>query len=100
MAKNYLVTMKNEIPDLVQNISYGLVPTELKPYVAPAMKEFRNEIASELGLPDYDFIDKGELPSRFNGKVGGNMVGKMVAFTEAVLAYHYKERLALKENNE
>ncbi|MFZ5643589.1 MAG: small, acid-soluble spore protein, alpha/beta type [Bacillota bacterium] len=100
MGKNYLVSLKNEIPDLVQNVSYGLVPAELKPYVEPAMKEFRNEIATELGLSDYDFIDKGELPSRLNGKVGGNMVGKMVAFTEAVLAYHYKERLALKEKNE
>lgn len=99
MDKQYLTAIKTEIPDLVQNISYGLVPAELKPYVGPAMKEFRNEIATELGLPDYAEIDKGELPSRLNGKVGGNMVGKMVAFTEAVLAYHYKQRLANPEND-
>ena len=86
-----------EMPDLVQNISYGIVPAELKQYVRPALAEFRNEIASELGLPDYDKMDKGELPSRLNGKVGGKMVGKMVAFTETVLAYHYKNKLSLKD---
>lgn len=81
----------------MKNISRGLVPAELKQYVKPAMEEFRNEIAAELGLPEYSSMDKGELPSRLNGKVGGNMVGKMVAFTETVLAHYYKERLALKE---
>lgn len=94
MDKQYLAVINTEIPDLVKNISNGLVPVELKPYVGPAMEEFRNEIATELGLPDYAGMDKGELPSRLNGKVGGNMVGKMVAFTEAVLAFHYKQRLA------
>mgnify|MGYP001074141894 CR=1 FL=1 len=91
---NLLTVINSEIPGLVQNISYGLVPAELKPYVRPAMEEFKNEIATELGLPDYAGMDKGELPSRLNGKVGGNMVGKMVAFTEAVLAFHYKQRLS------
>ena len=86
-----------EAPDLIKNISNGLVPVELKPYVKPALEEFRNEIAAELGLPEYATMDKGELPSRMNGKVGGNMVGKMVAFTETVLAYHYKNRQMLQD---
>ena len=95
--ENLLTVIHTEIPDLVQNISNGLVPAELKVYVGPALEEFRNEVAAELGLPDYAGMDKGELPSRLNGKVGGNMVGKMVAFTETVLAYHYKTRLMLKD---
>lgn len=92
-----LVALQEQIPGLVKNISQGLVPAELQPFVKPAMEEFRNEIAAELGLPDYDSMDKGDLPSRLNGKVGGNMVEKMVAFTEAVLAYYYKQKLMLKE---
>lgn len=97
MLDKSLTVINVEIPDLIKNISNGLVPVELKPYVKPAMQEFRNEIAAELGLPEYASMDKGELPSRMNGKVGGNMVGKMVAFTETVLAYHYKTRLMLKD---
>jgi len=93
MDNQYLTVIHTEIPDLVQNISNGLVPAELKAYVGPALEEFRNEVAAELGLPDYAGIDRGDLPSRLNGKVGGNMVGKMVAFTETVLAYHYRQRL-------
>ncbi|HBV98297.1 MAG: hypothetical protein JL50_19675 [Peptococcaceae bacterium BICA1-7] len=99
MENNYLTVIHTEIPDLVQNISNGLVPAELKPFIGPALEEFRNEIATELGLPDYAGMDKGELPSRLNGKVGGNMVGKMVAFTETVLAYHYRQRLAAQGEN-
>ncbi|WP_099082623.1 alpha/beta-type small acid-soluble spore protein [Desulforamulus profundi] len=44
------------------------------------------EIASELGLSNYAQIDKGSLPSRVNGYVGGNMTKKMVAFAEQALA--------------
>lgn len=56
--------------------STGLVPKELAPYVKPALEEFRNEMAAELGMPDYAWIDKGDLPSRQNGKVGGGMTKK------------------------
>jgi hypothetical protein len=38
----------------------------------------KNEVASELGIPDYNKIDKGSLPFRVHGYVGGNMVRKMV----------------------
>ncbi|WP_425429494.1 small, acid-soluble spore protein, alpha/beta type [Desulfoscipio geothermicus] len=75
----------------------GLVPRELQQYVAPALEEFRNETAAELGMPDYAYIDKGELPSRLNGKVGGGMTKKMVAFAEAVLAWNYKNRVLLND---
>lgn len=73
--------------------STGLVPQELKPYVKPALNEFKLEMAEELGIADYDKIDKGDLPSRMNGSVGGGMTKKMVAFAEAVLAWHYRNRM-------
>jgi len=92
-----LVTIKNEYPTLLRDISFGLVPKELHPYVAPALEKFKNEIAEELGIDNYDNVDKGELSSRMNGSVGGNMTKKMVKFSEAVLAYMYKQQLTLKD---
>lgn len=94
-----LALIKKEVPDLLETISQLAVPKELEQYVTPALREFKNEMASELGMPDYEYIDKGELPSRLNGNVGGNMTQKMVKFAEAVLAWNYKNKLALKEEN-
>jgi len=78
--------------------STGLIPKELIPYVKPALEEFKNEMAAELGMPDYAWIDKGDLPSRRNGQVGGGMTKKMVTFAEAVLAWNYKNRYLLTES--
>ena len=47
--------------------------------------QFKNETASELGVPNYDEIDKGLLPSRVNGMVGGMMVRKMINLAEKVM---------------
>ena len=44
------------------------------------------EVANELGIPDYENMDKGNLSSRENGYVGGNMTRKMVAFAEQNMA--------------
>mgnify|MGYP000873200022 CR=1 FL=1 len=52
---------------------------------ASALDRFKNEVASELGLANYQEIDKGNLTSRQNGYVGGNMTKKMVAFAEQAL---------------
>jgi len=95
--ENDLMVIKQEAPDLIKNISTGMIPKELKPYVGPALQEFKNEMAAELGLSDYEYMDKGDLPSRLNGNVGGNMTNKMIKFAEAVLAWNYKNRLLLKE---
>ncbi len=51
-----------------------------------ALNKFKMEIASELGISNYDQIDKGQLSSRQNGYVGGNMTKKMVAFAEQALS--------------
>ena len=50
------------------------------------MKRFKIEVANEIGLPDYENADKGNLSSRDNGYVGGNMTKKMVAFAEQAMA--------------
>lgn len=52
---------------------------------ASALDKFKTEVATELGLANYQDIDKGNLTSRQNGYVGGNMTKKMVAFAEQAL---------------
>jgi hypothetical protein len=44
------------------------------------------EIANELGLQNYDNIDKGNLSSRENGYVGGYMVKRLVESAQNQLA--------------
>ena len=51
-----------------------------------ALSQFKTEIATELGISNYDQVDKGQLTSRQNGYVGGNMTKKMVAYAEQALA--------------
>jgi len=56
------------------------------PAASSALNNFKMEVANELGISNYDQIDKGQLSSRQNGYVGGNMTRKMVAFAEQALA--------------
>jgi hypothetical protein len=58
---------------------------KLIPQAASAMEQFKYETAAELGIPNYQGY-LGDLPSRMNGAVGGNMVKKMVAAYEQSLA--------------
>lgn len=60
--------------------------TPMKPEATSAMKQFKMEVANELGIPDYENMDKGNLSSRENGYVGGNMTRKMVSFAEQSMA--------------
>jgi Small, acid-soluble spore proteins, alpha/beta type. len=57
----------------------------LIPQAKSGLQRFKLEVASELGISDYDSIDKGELTSRQNGSVGGEMVKRMVADYESKL---------------
>jgi len=50
----------------------------LVPEARQALEQMKLEIANELGITNYNAIDKGELPSRVNGSVGGYMVKKLV----------------------
>lgn len=51
-----------------------------------AMEDFKWETARELGIQVPDGGYMGDLPSRMNGAIGGNMVKKMIAAYENSLA--------------
>ena len=48
------------------------------PEARQALDQMKVEVASELGIANYNSIDKGNLPSRQNGYVGGYMVKRLV----------------------
>lgn len=52
------------------------------PEARAALNSFKLEIANELGLANYDTIDKGTLTSRQNGYVGGYMTKRLVEMAE------------------
>ena len=60
--------------------------TPAVPSATHALKNFKMEVANELGIANYESVDKGQLSSRQNGNVGGNMTKKMVAFAEQALS--------------
>lgn len=62
----------------------------MRPEATTAMKQFKMEVANELGIPDYENMDKGNLSSRENGYVGGNMTKKMVAYAEQAMSQGQK----------
>ncbi|GLC29310.1 alpha/beta-type small acid-soluble spore protein [Clostridium omnivorum] len=57
----------------------------LIPQARHGLDKFKVEVASELGINDYESIDKGNLTSRENGSVGGEMVKRMIADYESKL---------------
>jgi small acid-soluble spore protein A (major alpha-type SASP) len=50
----------------------------LIPEAKQGLNKFKLEVASEVGITNYESIDKGNLTSRENGYVGGFMVKRMV----------------------
>lgn len=56
------------------------------PEARQALEQLKLEIANELGINNYDNIDKGELPSRVNGYVGGYMVRRLVESAQNQMA--------------
>lgn len=52
------------------------------PEARQALNQMKIEIANELGLSNYESIDKGNLTSRQNGYVGGTMTKRLVEFAE------------------
>lgn len=57
----------------------------LIPQARSQMERFKQEVASELGISNYDGY-LGDLPSKINGSVGGLMVKKMIAAYESTLS--------------
>lgn len=56
------------------------------PGLQQAMQQLKEETAAEFGLVGYENMDKGELTSRQNGTVGGNITKKLVALAQSNLA--------------
>ena len=52
------------------------------PGARQALDQIKLEIAQELGMSNYDSMDKGNLPSRQNGYVGGYMTKKLVEMAQ------------------
>lgn len=57
----------------------------LVPQARQAMEQLKQEAASEVGITNYQQTYKGDLPSRVNGSVGGQMVKRMIALAESQL---------------
>lgn len=57
----------------------------LIPEAKQGLNKFKTEVANEVGIANYDGIDKGNLTSRQNGYVGGTMVKHMVEAYEQKL---------------
>ena len=57
----------------------------LIPEAKQGLNKFKLEIASAVGISNYETTDKGQLTSRQNGSVGGEMVKRMVESYEKSL---------------
>lgn len=57
----------------------------LVPQARRALDQFKYEVAQELGIqvPQHGYW--GDIPSRLNGAIGGNMVRRMIAAAEQSL---------------
>ncbi|MCG0238865.1 MAG: alpha/beta-type small acid-soluble spore protein [Firmicutes bacterium] len=58
---------------------------KVMPQAGAALDRLKYETAAELGIPNYTGY-RGDLPSKVNGAVGGNMVRKLIALAESQLA--------------
>jgi Small, acid-soluble spore proteins, alpha/beta type. len=57
----------------------------LVPEAKTGLNRLKTEVASEIGLNNYENIDKGNLSSRDNGRIGGEMVKRMIESYEQEL---------------
>ncbi|QEK12008.1 alpha/beta-type small acid-soluble spore protein [Crassaminicella thermophila] len=56
--------------------------SKVVPEAKAALNQMKFEIANELGLSNYQTIDKGNLTARQNGYVGGYMTKRLVEMAE------------------
>ena len=56
------------------------------PNAKNALNNMKTEVANELGLSNYQSMDKGNLTARQNGTVGGYMTKKLIDMAEQQLA--------------
>lgn len=60
--------------------------TTVVPGAKAALNQMKLEIANELGMSNYQQVDKGNLTARENGYVGGYMTKKLVEMAEQQMA--------------
>ena len=68
------------------NMSNNNNNTKVVPEAKAALNQMKLEIASELGMSNYQQVDKGNLTARENGYVGGYMTKKLVEMAEQQMA--------------
>ena len=56
------------------------------PQAKQALNQMKLEIDNELGMSNYQQMDKGNLTARQNGYVGGYMTKKLVEMAEQQMA--------------
>lgn len=56
------------------------------PEAKAALNQMKLEIANEIGLSNYENVDKGNLTARQNGYVGGYMTKRLVEMAERQMA--------------
>ena len=56
------------------------------PQAKQALNQMKLEIANELGMNNYQQMDKGNLTARENRYVGGYMIKKLVEMAEQQMA--------------
>ena len=59
---------------------------QVVPEAKAALNQMKLEIANELGMANYEAVDKGNLTARQNGYVGGYMTKKLVEKAEKQMA--------------
>ena len=59
---------------------------QVVPQAKQALNQMKLEIANELGMANYQQMDKGNLTARENGYVGGYMTKKLVEMAEKQMA--------------
>ena len=59
---------------------------QVVPEAKAALNQMNLEIANELGMANYEAVDKGNLTARQNGYVGGYMTKKLVEMAEKQMA--------------
>lgn len=68
--------------------------TQLVPEAHKMLDDMKYEIAEEFAIPVHQGSEDywGEIPSRDCGRVGGNMVKRMITFAEQEIAKGYATR--------
>lgn len=50
------------------------------------MQQLKAEIAAELGFADYENMDKGDMPARIHGAIGGTITKRLIELGQQALA--------------